>query len=290
MFTQLIVSGILLGGVYALLSIGLSLILGVSKFVNFAHGDFVMIGAYMSFIFYIRCGLFPYYSWPLVILCAMIFGAIIFLVAKHTIGKKAENQMLLTLGLSMILQNSMLMIFRSDYKGVPSQFGSSINIGSAFFSQEQIIIFVIAITTTIAFLIFIQYSNIGRAMRAVGENRNTSKLMGINVKKVDLIVFLLGTIMACFAGALLITIYPTTPTIGSAYNILAWIMVILGGVGHLYGAFFAGFIIGVTETLTGFYLGADLRQLVYFILFVIILVICPEGLFSRFSFRKVKRE
>lgn len=288
MFIQLIVSGILLGGIYALLSIGLSLILGVSKFVNFAHGDFVMIGMYLSYVCYTAFNLSPYFSLPLVILGAIAFGLIVFFVIKRTIGTNGDNQMLLTLGLSMVLQNLILMTFKSDYKAIPSTFDGSIHVGNIFISTQQLITFLIAIAITVIFLVFINNTNTGRAMRAVGEDRNASMLMGINVKKMDLIVFCLGTIMACFAGTLLMTIYPTYPNIGSAYNLLAWITVILGGVGSLEGALFAALIIGVSETLTGFYLGADLRQLVYFVLFIAILVLRPQGLFNKISFRKVK--
>lgn len=289
MLIQLIVSGILLGGIYALLSIGLSLMLGVSKFINFAHGDFVMIGMYLTYMCYAAFNLNPYISWPLVLIGGAIFGAIVFTVAKRAIGKSPINQILLTLGLSMILQNVILLIFKSDFKAIPSKFSNSIKVGTVFVSGAQLITFGLAILTTVGFLVFIKYTSIGRAMRAVGEDRNASKLMGINVPRIDLMVFCLGTVMAAFSGALLMTMYPTYPTVGSGYNLLAWITVILGGLGHLQGALVAALIIGVSETLTGFYLGADLRQLVYFVIFIIVLIVSPGGLFHKFSLRKVKR-
>ncbi|GKX29588.1 branched-chain amino acid ABC transporter permease [Vallitalea longa] len=289
MLIQLIVSGILLGGIYALLSIGLSLMLGVSKFINFAHGDFVMIGMYITYLIYATFQLNPYVSWPLVLLGGIIFGALVFIIVKRVIGKNPLNQMLLTIGLSMILQNVILLIFKSDFKAIPSEFSNSISIGSVYVSMAQLITFGLAIATTIVFLVFIKKTNIGRAMRAVGEDREASQLMGINVPKIDFIVFTLGTVMACFSGALLMTMYPTFPTVGANYNLLAWITVVLGGLGHLQGALVAALIIGVSETLTGFYLGADLRQLVYFVIFIIVLIVTPEGLFHKFSLRKVKR-
>ncbi|QUI24307.1 branched-chain amino acid ABC transporter permease [Vallitalea pronyensis] len=289
MLIQLIVSGILLGGIYALLSIGLSLMLGVSKFINFAHGDFVMIGMYLTYLFYASFKLNPYISWPLVLVGGAVFGVVIFTIAKRAIGKSPVNQILLTLGLSMILQNVILLIFKSDFKAIPSEFSNSIKVGTVFVSGAQLITFGLAILTTVGFLIFIKNTRLGRAMRAVGEDRNASKLMGINVPKIDLMVFCLGTVMAAFSGALLMTMYPTYPTVGSGYNLLAWITVILGGLGHLQGALIAALIIGISETLTGFYLGADLRQLVYFVIFIIVLVVSPQGLFHKFSIRKVKR-
>ncbi len=163
MLIQLIVSGILLGGIYALLSIGLSLMLGVSKFINFAHGDFVMIGMYLTYLFYASFKLNPYISWPLVLVGGAIFGAIIFTIAKRAIGKSPVNQILLTLGLSMILQNVILLIFKSDFKAIPSEFSNSIKVGTVFVSGAQLITFGLAILTTVGFLVFIKNTRLGRA-------------------------------------------------------------------------------------------------------------------------------
>lgn len=290
MLLQLVISGILLGGIYALLSIGLSLMLGVSRFINFAHGDFVMIGMYGTYVVYLAFSSNPFVAWPLVMLIGIVFGMLMFTVAKRTIGKKPINQILLTIGFSMILQNTILIVFKSDFKSVPSTLNYSISIGSVFVSAAQLVTFSLAIITTVGFLVFIKYTNTGRAMRAVGQDRNASKLMGINVPRIDLIVFTLGTVMATFAGSLLMTMYPTYPTVGSSYNILAWITVILGGLGHLQGALVAALIIGISETLTGFYLGADMRQLVYFVIFIIVLIVSPGGIFHKFSLRKVRKQ
>lgn len=290
MFLQLIVSGILLGGIYALLSVGLSLMLGVSKFLNFAHGDFVMVGMYMAFICYQRWNLNSYVSWPIVIIFAVILGAVVFSFARLTIGSdNALNQILLTLGLSMVLQNVMLLFYKSDFKSVPNALSGSIGVGNVFISTGLLITFIIALCITAAFLCFIQFTSIGRAMRAVGEDRHASHLMGIPVGRIDLITFCLGITMACIAGSLMMSVYPVTPTIGSGYNLIAWVTVVLGGLGHLQGALMSALLIGVMETVSGYYLGADLRQVVYFITFLIVLVVRPQGLFSGISMRKVKR-
>jgi len=289
MLLQLIVSGILLGGIYALLSVGLSLILGVSKFINFAHGDFVMTGMYMAFSCYQYLRLGPYFSWPIVLLLAVVFGCVLFAFARFTIGKPSLNQILFTLGLSMVLQNTALLLFKSDYKSIPSTFTSSIPVGDVYISTGMLITFVISVVFTVVFLCFIRYSTTGRAMRAVGDDRDAGRLIGIPVGRIDLITFCLGTTLACVAGSLLMTVYPTTPTIGSGYTLIAWVTVVLGGLGHLQGALISAVLIGVCETVSGFYLGPDMRQVVYFILFLIVLVFRPQGLFSGVSMRKVKR-
>jgi len=289
MILQLIVSGILLGGIYALLSVGLSLVLGVSKFVHFAHGDMVMVGMYMAFSVYMFLGLNPYFSWPIVLLAATVLGVIVFFFARFTIGKHAMNQILFTLGLSMILQNTVLLLYRADFRSVPSPFTTSFRVGNVFIGQGLLVTFIIAVVLTAVFMLFIKYSKMGRAMRAVGDDRNAALLVGIPVGRVDLITFCIGAVLACLAGALLMTIYPTTPSIGMGYNLIAWVTVVLGGLGYLQGTLVAAFLIAITETVSGFYLGADMRQVVYFIMFIIVVIAQPKGLFSGVSMRKVKR-
>lgn len=289
MFFQLLISGILLGGVYALLSIGLSLILGVSKFINFAHGDFVMIGTYLAYVCYTTMQMNPYTSWPFVIAGALLFGLAVFYVIRKTIGGSSLNHILLTLGVSMILQNSVLMFFKSDIKSVPATFGTSVHISGLYLSIEMIISFIIAVLATGGLIFVINHTDFGRAMKAVGQNRVAAELMGVSVKKVDLSAFLLGIVTATLAGSLLMTLYPTQPTIGSQYNIIAWIIVILGGLGHLQGALVSGILIGITETISGYYLGSDMRQVVYFIIFIIIVIVRPQGIFTGLKLRKVNK-
>lgn len=288
MLVQIFFSGILLGGVYVMLSLGLSLLLGVSKFINFAYGDFVMVGTYLAYIAYSTMNLSPYFSWPIVFLCAILFGIVIYAVIHRTIGQAGPRQVLITIGISMVLQNVVLMIFKSDYKVIPSFFGTSISIFGVYLSMEQLVTFIISLVVTIILLVFIQFSSYGRAMRAVGEDRVAANLMGINVKQVDIVTFCLATAMACLAGTLLMTMYPTYPMLGSNFNIVAWVCVVLGGIGQLQGALVAGFFIGVCETLTGFYFGADIRQGVYYAIFILCVIFRPAGLFV-FKGRKVKR-
>lgn len=289
MIVQLIISGILLGSIYALLSIGLSLMLGVSNFLNFAHGDFVMVGMYMALTCYQVLHLNAYVSWPIVTLTSAAFGGVIFLVARRTIVMGHINQMLLTIGLSMIMQNTMLTLFKADYKSVPNSLSGSVKVGSVYLSSALLITFVIALLVTAIFLVFIKYTTLGRAMRAVGDDRHAGILMGIPIARIDLLTFCIGIGMAGLAGGLLMTNYPVTPTVGSSYNLIAWVIVIMGGLGFLQGALMSAFLIGICEVVSGFYLGADLRQLVYYILFVIVLVFKPEGLFSGLENRKMRK-
>lgn len=290
MLVQLIVSGILLGGVYALLSIGLSLILGVSNFINFAHGDFVMIGTYLAYISYQNFALSPYFSWPLVTVGAVVFGSLVFFLIRKTIGGSPLNHILLTLGISMILQNVVLLFFKSDVKSVPTTFGTSLKLGSLYLSVEMLISFAIAIIATVVLIYILNHTDFGRSMNAVGQNRAAAELMGISVTRVDYAAFVLGTVTATLAGSLLMTMYTTTPTIGTQYNTMAWIIVILGGLGNLQGALISGILIGITETVSGYYLGTDMRQVVYFVIFVVIVIVKPAGLFSNVSMKNIKHK
>lgn len=288
MLTQIFFSGVLLGGVYVMLSLGLSLLLGVSKFINFAYGDFVMVGTYMAYVAYSVMNLAPYFSWPVVLVFAIVFGILMYGVVHRTIGQSGPRQVLITIGLSMVLQNVVLMLFKSDYKVIPAYFGTSISIFGVYMSTEQLVTFCISVVVTVLLLIFIRLSPYGRAMRAVGEDRAAASLMGINVKQVNIVTFCLATAMACLAGTLLMTMYPTYPLLGSNFNIVAWVCVVLGGIGQLQGALFAGFFIGICETFTGFYFGADIRQAVYYAIFILCVIFRPAGLFV-FNGKKVKR-
>ncbi len=288
MLLQIIASGLLLGGVYALLSIGLSLILGVSKFINFAYGDFVMVGTYMAFMAYTTFGTGPYFSWPLIIIGGAIFGMLFYYLVKKTIGGDGSNQVLITIGLAICLQNLVLMFFKSDYKSIPAHFGDSIQIGEIYLSMEQLVTFTISILITLALMAFIKFTPYGRAMRAVGQDPMASSLMGINITQVNIATFCLATVFACLAGSFLMSMYSTFPQMGATFNIVAWVCVIMGGIGNLTGALIAGFIIGVLETLTGFYLGSDIRQAVYYAVFILCVVLRPEGLF-KISARGLKK-
>jgi branched-chain amino acid transport system permease protein len=290
MLLQLLISGIMLGGVYALTSIGLSLIFGVSKIINFAHGDFVVIGMYLTYSFYQITGISPYLSWVVVIPCSIILGWLVFLLLKRTIGVQEVNQIFITLGLSMVIQNVILMYFKSDYRTIRTIFDKNIKIGNIFFTREGVLAFLIAVVITAVFLWFLNKTDTGRAMKAVSQDRAAAHLMGVRVGSIDLLVFCLGIVFAGIAGSLLITMFAAYPTSGGVYNLLAWVTVVLGGLGNVVGALFAAFLIGVIEIISGYYLGADMRQVVYYVFFVIILIIRPQGLFSGIKFfnRKIK--
>lgn len=281
MLIQLIISGIMIGGVYALMSVGLSLIMGVLKVINFAHGDFVIVGSYTAFLAFSLFGINPYISWIIVIPVTFGIGWIVFRLVKQTVGKDHVNQILLTIGLSIAIQNLLLLFFKSNYRTIPVIFGSNIKIAGIFISWESLIAFIIGLTATGAFFLYLNKTQTGRAMRAVSQDRYAAHLMGINVQRMDSLVFCLGFAMAGLAGCLLITMYAVNPQIGSIYNLIAWITMVLGGLGRLPGALVAAFLIGICETATGFYLGADFRQVVYYVLFIVALVFFPNGLFYR---------
>ncbi len=290
MLLQLIISGILLGGVYALTSMGLSLVFGVSKIVNFAHGDFVVIGMYSALSIFYVTGLVPYISWIIVIPISFGVGYLAYQLMKRTIGEDV-NQIFITIGLSMIIQNLILMLYKSDYRAMKSLFDSSIKLGNVYISYESLLAFGIAVLVTIGFLWFLNKTDTGRAMRAVSQDKSAASLMGVKVEKISVLAFGLGISMAGLAGCLLLTMYAAYPTAGGVYNLLAWVIVVLGGLGQVGGALAAAFIIGICETLTGFYIGPDFRQVVYYLFFIAILIIKPQGLFSGIKLhKKVKDE
>lgn len=291
MLLQLLVSGILLGGVYALTSMGLSLVFGVSKITNFAHGDFVVIGMYSALSVFYVTGLVPYLSWIFTIPISFVIGYLAFKLIKQTIGSEEINQIFITIGLSMIIQNLLLMLYKSDYRTMKSVFSRSLRIGSLYISLEALVAFAIALVVTAAFLWFLKYTDTGRSMRAVSQDKDAASLMGVKVGFIQVLAFSLGIAMAGLAGSLLLTMYAAYPTAGGVYNLLSWVIVVLGGLGQVGGALAAAFIIGICETLTGFYIGPDYRQVVYYLFFIAILIIRPQGLFSGIKLhKKVKHE
>lgn len=286
MLLQLIISGILLGGVYALTSMGLSLVFGVSKITNFAHGDFVVIGMYSALSIFYVTGLVPYISWILVIPISFFIGWLAFQLIKRTIGGEEINQIFITIGLSMIIQNLLLMLYKSDYRTMKSLFSNSLQLGNIYISYESLLAFAIAVAVTAGFLWFLNKTDLGRAMRAVSQDKKAASLMGVEVEKINVIAFGLGIAMAGLAGCLLLTMYAAYPTAGGVYNLLSWVIVVLGGLGQVGGALAAAFIIGICETLTGFYIGPDFRQVVYYLFFIAILIAKPQGLFSGIKLQK----
>lgn len=282
-FVQILASGFLLGAIYALISIGLTLIFGVSRIANFAQGEFVMLGMYATYWLTTSAGLDPYVAMLFVIPIMFIFGILVgILVIRPILFAPPVAQIFATVGLSLLMQNIALFLWGADFRSIrPAFSGVVLRWGWLSFSLAQVIAFGVAMFVILLLHFFLKYSHMGKAMRAVAQDRPASSLMSINVESVDLLTFGLGTALAGIAGALLMPLMPVYPTIGINFVLIAFVVVVLGGLGSVMGALLGGLAIGMIETMTGFFAGSALRQFAYFVVFIIVLLVRPSGIFGQ---------
>lgn len=280
---QTIISGLMIGGIYALISMGLNLILGVVRIVNFAHGEYLMIAMYISFLLYSTAGLDPYTSAIIVVLVLFLFGVITqkFLI-EPILDTPAATKIFVTLGLSIALQNLALMLFNANHRTVHTSYQSKlVEIGGITMSVPNIIAFISTIIIVILLFLFLQKTMVGKAVRAVAMQRDAAYLVGINVKGIYILAFGIGAALVGLGGSLLMPIYSVYPTIGATFVLIAFVVVVLGGMGSMFGAFLGGLFIGIVEALSGLLISPGLKEAVYFVIFILVLLVRPSGIFSR---------
>lgn len=281
-FLQLLVNGLLLGGAYAIISLGLTLIFGVVQVVNFAHGEFLMIGMYLVYLLAQHFGIHPYLGLVPVAIILFGLGALTQkLLIEPLLNAGEEIQIFATVALSIMFLNLALIVFGADVFSVKVAVGrGSMNLGPISLVSGPVITFVVAILLAVLLHLFMHRTYTGRALRAVAQHRYASMLMGVNVKFVYVLAFGLGSAFVGVAAGLLAPQYPVFPTVGTYFVLTAFVIVVLGGMGNLYGAVAGSMIIGVVDTMAGYYISPDLKEVVYFGIFLLILAIRPSGLFG----------
>jgi branched-chain amino acid transport system permease protein len=277
---QLIVNGLLLGGIYALISIGLTLIFGVVRVINFAHGEFLMLSMYITYFSYTFLGMNPYLSLvvgvPLMFFTGM---AIDQLIIRPLRDAPAYMQVFATVGLSIVLLNLALFLFTGDYQSIHMAFAEkTFRLGSLSLSYPKLVIFFSSILVSIGLFLLLQYTNIGKQIRAIAQDRMAAKLMGINLNRIYMLTFGIGTALVAIAGGLILPVYYVFPSVGVYFVLTAFVVVVLGGMGNMVGALLGGFIIGIADSLSGYYIDPSLKEVVSFIIFLIVLLIRPSGL------------
>jgi branched-chain amino acid transport system permease protein len=284
---QNLVFGILIGAMYGLAAVGLSLVFGVTKFLNVAHGELVMLGGYACFWAFKLLGLDPFLSIPITIAFLLIIGLVVYKVlfvhmVKLSEEVKIKNTMLIGFGLSLILQNLALQLWTADDRGVtPSYAGMVFTVGDIRFPVIRIASLVIALIAVLALQQFLQRSYTGKAIRATVEDWESASLMGIDVSKVYLVSFILGAALAGIAGALVSVSYSITPAMGMGWTLKSLIVMVLGGLGNFIGTFVGGIVLGVTESLSTFVIPGSYREVVGLLLFILVLIFRPQGLFGQ---------
>jgi branched-chain amino acid transport system permease protein len=280
---QLLVSGVMLGGIYALMAIGLTLIFGVLKVVNFAHGEFLMLAMYAAWAVSTLMGISPYLAILFVVPLLLVFGAVVYmLVVRPAVDKPHLVIVFATMGLSIMMQNLALILMSADLRDVPPMFGGSpLVLGPVYLKIELVLGFLVSVAVTFALTVFLKTSYIGKAIRATVQDRDAAMLMGINVPRMFLLTFAAGSALVGLAGCIMVPLYSTFPTVGLNFVIIAFVVVVIGGMGSMEGALVGGICIGLVQSFSGYYVAPAYGQMFYFLVFLLTMIFRPNGLLGQ---------
>jgi branched-chain amino acid transport system permease protein len=283
MIGQVLVNGILLGGIYALVSLGLTLIFGVMRIINFAHGQFLMLAMYATYWLFQLYGVDPYVSILIVVPLMLAIGMGAYrMIIQPIIDASEMTHVFATLGLNLSLQGIALFLWQGDFRGIRTSYSSMvIHLGPLYINLPRLIIFLCAIAAVLALFLFLKKTYTGKAIRASAQKRVAAQLMGVNLSKIYMIAFGIGIAIVGLTGAVLMPIYEVFPSVGSLFALVAFVVVVLGGLGNLGGALVGGIVIGVVESVSGVFIAPALKEGVYFIIFVVILLLRPTGIFGK---------
>ncbi|MBC5809503.1 MAG: branched-chain amino acid ABC transporter permease [Candidatus Eremiobacteraeota bacterium] len=279
---QLIVSGILTGLLFALISVGLTLIFGVMDVVNFAHGEFLMLAMYATFGLGL-IGLNPILALPVVVVAMFVLGALVYrFFVKRLLAGPPEAVVFGTFGLLVFLQGAAQFFFTSDYRSVLNPpFSGTLHLGGIAIGEAQLAAGLGALVLIAAIFGFVEYTEPGRALRALSEDRVAAQLMGIDVQRMNAFAFGLGIACTGAAGALLMLTYQAYPRIGTEFALTAFVVVALGGFGSVHGVLLGALLVGLVEVLGGYYIAPALKMLPVYALYLAVVFLRPQGLLGR---------
>lgn len=277
-----LLNGLTTGAVYALIALGLTLIYGVLHIINFAHGALLMVALYAVYLLKTQLGVDPYLALPLVVPGMFALGyALQRVVINRASHGKDENILLVTLGISIVLENLALLAFKSDTRSIETPYTlSTVQIGPAFIAVPKLVAFAGALVCAALLMLVITRTDLGRAIRAVAKEKQGARLMGIDVDHVYAMCFGIGLACLGAAACFLLPAYYVNPQVGSGFVLVAFTIVVLGGMGSFAGALLGGLLIGVVESIGGLLLGESLGQIGIFAIFIAVLLLRPQGLFG----------
>lgn len=280
-FLQVLISGLMIGGVYAVVATGLTLIFGVLKLVNFAHGEFIMIGMYGTLFLLTSTGISILITLPLVAIALFAVGALGYFGLLHWVVRMGhQSQIVLTLALSTGLQALALLILGGNFRSakLPSWLEGSMQVGGVYITNSRAFAFGTALVATAALVLFLDKTLYGKAIRATAADEFGARLVGINVTRIYWIAFGIGSALAGIAGVVLLPIFPVHPMVGLNLALMGFVVVVLGGLGSVSGALYGGLIVGTIEAFGGYLFGASMAQVIVLAFFWLILLVMPRGI------------
>jgi branched-chain amino acid transport system permease protein len=299
-FLQTLIAGMLLGGLYALIGIGMALIMGVMRIINLAHGDLMMVGMYVAFWMFTLSGIDPYVSVVIASPILFILGVILQKFLINPVMKVdsilPQNQVILTVGIGMVLANLATNLFTSDYRATPVSYATSAWYLSDYWQGAPIelslsvpwtISFIFSVAITLALWFFLSRTDLGKSIRATAQDVDAALLMGVDVQRMRMVTFGLGAALVGAAGCLFIPIYYLFPALGRQFTLIAFVITILGGLGSIIGAIFGGLLLGIFESMTAMYVGMGWAPVGRFLIFVATLMFLPGGIASLLKKKRI---
>jgi branched-chain amino acid transport system permease protein len=279
---QLTVAGLLNGAVYGLMAVGLTLIFGVMRVINFAHGNMIILAMYVTIALHSRLHMDPYVALVVVIPLFFLAGTVLYQVILQPLvrrGSTHTNQVVATLGVALILTNGLLLGVGATSRFIATGYSTkSIIVGHIFISEARLYAFAASLVTCGIFFVLLRYTYVGLAIRGTAQDRQAAELVGISTKRINLIAFGLGTAAAGVAGAVMMPFFFVNPNVDITLSLTAYVIVVLGGLGSMTGAILGGLLIGLIESFTGFYFDPQVAGVAYLLVFVLVLVVKPSGL------------
>jgi branched-chain amino acid transport system permease protein len=283
---DIFMNGLLMGGIYALIAVGLSMQYGVARVLNVSHGEFIMLGSFITWSLYTFCNINPLLSLvicgPVMLLIGYILHNTLYRSIRVSSGGAAAfegNSMLASFGLLFIIQNSAILIWGASIKGY-TYLAFPVSLGGAIFPANRLVTLLFAVAICVIFYLFLAHTRIGKAIRAAAQDPAAAGLMGVNINQVLALCFGLGAMMAGLAGTLLSMSFRVQPTMGLEYTLIAIIVVVLGGLGSIPGSFIGGFILGLISSIVSA-IEPSLQLVAYYVLFMILLLVRPKGILGR---------
>lgn len=286
-FFQTLVFGVFVGGIYGIAAMGLALVFGVLKMLNIAHGELLMLGGYCSFLVFNTFGMDPFISLLVTIPALFIIGLLLDrVVYRHVVRlageEKIKNSLLVSFGLTLVIQNMAQWGFTADERSIQVAYaGEGLNLLGVTLPYTRLASLLIALAVTLALNYFLHRTYPGKAILATAEDWEAAELAGINIHRVYMMTFALGASLASIAGTFVAVTYGVSPSMGIIWTLKALIVVVLAGTGSILGAFPAGILLGVVEAVSGAFIGSTYREVIGLVIFVLVLILRPQGLFMR---------